>query len=184
MNVSGPQRDPSSNISSAAQPQAMPRIVLIALAMCWLSLVISICVIVKRFSALNDVSTPAVALLLHVDRFALLIRFGINLVCEGIHAWLLVKIYRRRNWARIVLLLLNIGGFALMVDFSFFRSLVLSPSAHAIAWTQISLGLVPLFLLFGRAANQWFHSAPNIPFVASAKNQTERQDDRPRMYDY
>jgi len=80
-------------------------------------------------------------------------------VCVGfaIPAALIYFISRRRNWARITLLLLTVGGIALWV--AFWNADPAEP-----LWSKVSgilttgLDVIALYWLFSRPASQWFAS--------------------------
>ncbi len=71
----------------------------------------------------------------------------------GVVVWLLYKVLRRRNWARITLTTLSVLLFAPLFAFSD----SLAEIARLLAET--ALGAVGLILLFTPGANEWFLSS-------------------------
>jgi hypothetical protein len=77
----------------------------------------------------------------------------------GAPAWLLFKVTRRHNWARITLSLVSALGFALFSPY-LFQVLASHPADVAPVFANEALEVVALVLLFTPSANQWFKSAP------------------------
>jgi NADH:ubiquinone oxidoreductase subunit 6 (subunit J) len=72
-------------------------------------------------------------------------------------AWLLFKVMKRYNWARIALSLVSALGFALFSPY-LFQVAASHPTAPVFA--NATLEIIALVLLFTPRANQWFKSDP------------------------
>ena len=86
--------------------------------------------------------------------------FGV-IIALGLFAgppWLLFKVIRRRNWARITLTLGSIAVVALATPF-FFQILAHRPADAGVLFGNEVLEAISLVLLFTPAANQWFGPA-------------------------
>jgi hypothetical protein len=76
----------------------------------------------------------------------------------GCMVWLIYKTDRRRNWARITLLVL----FVLGVPFSILpllQSLANSPLSGVLGLAQVAIQVAALAMLFGRDASHWYRPA-------------------------
>jgi hypothetical protein len=73
--------------------------------------------------------------------------------------WLLFKVAKRHNWARITLSLVSVLGFALFSP-HLFQVAASHPADAAPVLANATLEIVALVLLFTPRANQWFQSAP------------------------
>ena len=74
-------------------------------------------------------------------------------------AWLLFKVTKRHNWARITLSLVSALGFALFSPY-FFQVVASHSAGTAPLLANTTLEILALVLLFTPRANQWFESAP------------------------
>jgi len=72
--------------------------------------------------------------------------------------WLIVKMDRGRNWARITFLVLFLLGTPLSIQ-PLIHSLSYSPVSGVLGLAQAALQVVSLVMLFGRAARPWFRPA-------------------------
>ncbi len=83
-------------------------------------------------------------------------------IYSAVVVWLLYKIGRRRNWSRIVYLVLAVISYLMMVlDWrSYYYSYGNHPGWILLDVLGIAAELVALWLLFSRPANAWFRAKP------------------------
>ena len=76
--------------------------------------------------------------------------------------WLIYKIDRGRNWARITFLVFFILGVPMSV-LPLLQSLAYYPVSGVLGLLQVVLQTVALFMVFGRCARPWFRPATTPP---------------------
>ena len=118
-----------------------------------------------------------IALAISWDYFSALYRSLTQLVINqvfgtAILVWIWYKIYHGRNWARLLLAVFTVLGFAMSLN-SIFAGII--ASAPIVAKISMAFGtavsLIILWLLFVSKGRLWFQKRPK-PSVSSAPNGT------------
>jgi FtsH-binding integral membrane protein len=81
--------------------------------------------------------------------------------------WLIYKMDRGRNWARITFLVFFILGVPMSV-LPLLRSLSYSPVSGVLGLLQVVLQIVALCILFGRSARPWFRPTATPPPLSTS----------------
>jgi drug/metabolite transporter (DMT)-like permease len=105
-----------------------------------------------------DPDAPPESAVLSNPRASMLFGVVVVMTIFVLPAWLLFKVIRRRNWARIALTLGSIGVFALATPF-LFEVLAHHPASASVFLGNAALEVISLVLLFTPTANEWFRSA-------------------------
>lgn len=139
-----PYAPPTATVADPALAvPAAPRQVSLALRLLWVSLLLGVPLLVMSTQRLPEGGATVFTVVFQLLIFALV-------------AWLYVCIARRRQWARIVTLLLTLLGLVFMVwaptpdDTSVVERLI--------AGLSTVLDLAAMVLLFGAPASRWFRA--------------------------
>jgi len=135
-----------------------PRVVQVALVLCWVSLVIELPLIPEQFVRDQLGSGPGVLLVAFVLFYVALTAFAILVN---------VSIGRARNWARIVYAVLT--GLNLIPMFGSFSELMAQRwYAWSISLLATAMDVVVVVLLFTPAANAWYRVRGRRPVGSAA----------------
>jgi hypothetical protein len=144
-----PYAPPSSTVSDieSGAPMERPRVVRIAYALCWLSMVVSIPSIVDALVTEGEATG---------DTQAIYIGFGLIYVAIlGFGVYVILSIGRARNWARIVYTVLTALSLVAVLG-----SLEESFQRPWYSWSAdlltTSMDIAIVALLFRPAANEWY----------------------------
>lgn len=142
-----PYAPPQAPVADAAlPPMDKPEQVSRAVMLFWISLGLGVISTAFQWEYLT--SLAGVGFALYVQAFTV-----------AIYSWLIYKISRGRNWARItflVLLLIGIIPFLSQLPLLFARS----PAAGVIAFGQSALQIWALYLVFSEPGRRWFRRQP------------------------
>jgi hypothetical protein len=92
---------------------------------------------------------------------------SVTLLTVTLLVWLIYKMDRGRNWARITFLVFFILGTPLSVA-PLVKSLSYSPASGVLGLLQVGLQAVALFMLFGRNARSWFRPTAAPPPLSTS----------------
>jgi hypothetical protein len=87
-----------------------------------------------------------------------------QVLSTAILVWIYYKIYQGRNWARIVLAVMSVLGFAMYFNSTFTDLLASMPTvAKASTAVGVVVNLSVLWLLFFSKGRHWFQKQPSSP---------------------
>ena len=130
---------------STIPPKQKPTSISTAIKLLYATLVIGALRSMLEWSRQTQAASPFFVLFVMLSTLAII-------------AWLIYKMDRGRNWARITFLIFFILGVPLSV-LPLIQSLSYSPISGMLGLLQIVLQTVALFMLFGRNARPWFRPA-------------------------
>ena len=131
------------------QPSQKPAAVSTAIKLLYTTLVIGALRSALEWSHLTRVASPGFVLFVMLFTFALLV-------------WLIYKVDRGHNWARITCLVFFILGVPMSI-LHLLQSLSHSPVSGVLGLLQVVLQAVALVMLFGRNTRPWFRPAAMPP---------------------
>ena len=82
---------------------------------------------------------------------------SVSLLTLAIFVWLISKIDKGRNWARITFLVLFLLGVPMSIQ-PLLQSFAHAPLSGVLGLSQAVIQAVCIFMLFGRSARPWFRS--------------------------
>jgi hypothetical protein len=144
--VRNPYAPPSAPVEDPVRAASMdrPRQVVLATVLLWSGLVLGIAKWAFEWRSLG-VSFP------------IYISVPVGMVGFVIRAWLTIKIYAGRNWARVTLLVFALLGLVVLLSTAW-RALARSPVSVFGRIGLTALLLTALGLLFSRPASEWFRT--------------------------
>jgi uncharacterized membrane protein YagU involved in acid resistance len=139
-----PYAPPKAVVSDAPEPpRVRPRAVKIAVALLWVELLLAL--VNWGLSSDITVGTPEAEYKLFTDIFMA--------IMVAVSAWINIKVWQGRNWARIVALVLTILSFPTLLALpEMYREDALSA---ALSLAALALDVVAMILVFG-PGREWF----------------------------